>query len=454
MDVLLSFIHQLQKIKKNIFNFLLIIISIYTILNFQNEKIIQNSNLIATITSFLLIINLKKIDNAKFFLIVQKTYLPYLGKLSYSLYLWHLPVLYFCEIYFSGSSLYIIFFIVSLSLSVCSFHFYENPLRKSEIMNFLTIRLLKYLPIILIFFFIIGNFGVEKINKVKVLENLKEFNYPEKKLKNYLTRLDFKYYNKLSAECSLKNNLHHCQNNNNNNNSLYITGDSHANHFIIGIDNINFIDSYFFNNFAQCKIILNTFYDIDKPGNRSHCSKVFNEIHEKTIIDKLNKFHNSTIIISLRLSDYLKSNWKSIDKTQEDKLKIIKENYKKFIDLFPNTKIILITTVPESKIHTEKCIFNEFFKKKIDQSIFNKCHFKKVEDKDRYDLVKNILSDISSTNNNISIYDPYPLLCPEETCHNFNSKNNFFMLNDKDHLSLEASKFISKDLSSFLKKNF
>ena len=82
-----------------------------------------------------------------------------------------------------------------------------------------------------------------------------------------------------------------------------------------------------------CKIILNTFYDIDKPGNRSHCSKVFNEIHEKTIIDKLNKFHNSTIIISLRLSDYLKSNWKSIDKTQVDKLKIIKENYKKFIDL-------------------------------------------------------------------------------------------------------------------------
>ena len=94
-------------------------------------------------------------------------------------------------------------------MSVCSFHFYENPLRKSEIMNFLTIRLLKYLPIILIFFFIIGNFGVEKIDKVKVLENLKEFNYPEKKLKNYLTRLDFKYYNKLSAECSLKNNLHH-----------------------------------------------------------------------------------------------------------------------------------------------------------------------------------------------------------------------------------------------------
>ena len=454
LGCLAFFYPSIAKNKKNIFKFFLIIISIYTILNFQNEKIIQNSNLLATLISFILIVNLRKIDNTKFFSIVQKTYLPYLGKLSYSLYLWHLPVLYFCEIYFSGSTLYIFFFVASLSLSVCSFHFYENPLRKSEIMNFLTIRLLKYLPIILIFLFIIGNFGMKKIDKVKVLEGLKKFNYPEKKLKNYLTRLDFKYLNKLTAECSSKNSLFHCQKNKSNNNSLYITGDSHADHFIIGIDNINFIDSYFFNNFAQCKIILNTFYDIDKPGNRSYCSKVFIENHEKTIIDKLKKFDNSTIIISLRLSAYLKSNWKSINKKQVDKLKTIKENYQKFINLFPNTNIILITTVPESKIHTEKCIFNEFFRKKINQSIFNKCHFKKMEDKVRYDLVRNILNDISSTNDNISVYDPYPLLCPEETCHNFNSKNNFLMLMDKDHLSVEASKFISKDLSSFLKKDF
>ena len=33
-------------------------------------------------------------------------------------------------------------------------------------------------------------------------------------------------------------------------------------------------------------------------------------------------------------------------------------------------------------------------------------------------------------------------------------ENNFFMLHDKDHLSTEASKFISKDLSSFLEKIF
>ena len=454
LGCLAFFYPSITKNKKNIFNFFLIVILIYIVSNFQNEKIIQNSNLLATLTSFILIVNLRRVNNAKFFLVVQKTYLPYLGKLSYSLYLWHLPVLYFCEIYLSGDNLYIIFFATSLSLSVCSFHFFENPLRKSQIMNFLTIRFLKYLPIILIFLFIFLNIGMKKFDKSKVFTDLKKYNYPEKKLKNYLNRLDFRYLNKLTAECNSENNLNHCKKNKNYNNSLYITGDSHADHFIIGIDNINFIDSYFFNNFAKCKIILSTFYNTDRPSNVSGCGKLFVEDYEEIIINKLKNFDNSAIIISLRLSAYLEPNWKMISKNEIDKLEIIKNNYQEFINLFPNTNIILITTVPESKMHTEKCIFNEFFRKKIDQSIFDKCHFKKTDDKNRYDLIKDTLSEISLKNKNVLIYDPYPLLCPGEICHNFNVENNFFMLHDKDHLSTEASKFISKDLSSFLEKIF
>jgi len=454
LGCLAFFYPSITKNKKNIFNFFIIVILIYTVSNFQNEKIIQNSNLLATLTSFVLIVNLRRVNNAKFFLVVQKTYLPYLGKLSYSLYLWHLPVLYFCEIYFSGNNLYIIFFATSLSLSVFSFHFFENPLRKSQIMNFLTIQFLKYLPIVLIFSSILLNIGMKNIDKSKMLTSLKEYNYPEKKLKDYLNRLDFRNLNKRTSECNSTNNLNHCKKNKNYNNSLYITGDSHADHFIYGIDNINFIDAYFFNNFAQCKIILNTFYNTDRPGNVSGCGKLFAENYEETIIKKLKNFDNSTIIISLRLSAYLEPNWKMISKNEINKLEIIKNNYQKFINLFPNTNIILITTVPESKMLTEKCIFNEFFRKKIDQSIFDKCHFKKTDDKNRYNLIKDTLSEISLKNKNVLIYDPYPLLCPGEICHNFNVKNNFFMLHDKDHLSAEASKFISKDLSSFLEKSF
>ena len=118
--------------------------------------------------------------------------------------------------------------------------------------------------------------------------------------------------------------------------------------------------------------------------------------------------------------------------------------------MFEKTNVVLITTVPESKIHSEKCIFNEFLRNRIDLKIFNKCHFKKTNDNTRYNSIKNILNKISSKNKNVFVYDPYPIFCPSLVCHNYNKKNDFFLLIDKDHLSIEAGKFISDDISSFL----
>ena len=44
--------------------------------------------------------------------------------------------------------------------------------------------------------------------------------------------------------------------------------------------------------------------------------------------------------------------------------------------IFNTSNIIIVTTVPESQIHTKKCIFNEFLGENIDDKIFNNCHFK------------------------------------------------------------------------------
>ena len=92
------------KIKSKFKNYLvifLLIIFILCIFNFNIEKNIQNLNLISTILTSLIIIYSKGIEKKKINILVKKSKLPYLGRLSYSLYLWHLPILYFCEIYFS-----------------------------------------------------------------------------------------------------------------------------------------------------------------------------------------------------------------------------------------------------------------------------------------------------------------------------------------------------------------
>ena len=72
------------------------------------------------------------------------------------------------------------------------------------------------------------------------------------------------------------------------------------------------------------------------------------------------------------------------DQSYSNKIQNITFNFEKIFDTFQNSKFILINAIPESKIHTEECIFNEFLRKKINYDIFNKCHFNKKSDQKRY----------------------------------------------------------------------
>ena len=117
-----------------------------------------------------------------------------------------------------------------------------------------------------------------------------------------------------------------------------------------------FINSYFFNNFYQCEIILKSFFNNNQFDEKNNCKKKFGQNYEKIILKNLNSFKNKTVIVSLRLSEYLNPNWKIRTKLKSknklNKIKILKENYNKFISIFPETNIILVTTVPQSKAHT------------------------------------------------------------------------------------------------------
>jgi peptidoglycan/LPS O-acetylase OafA/YrhL len=439
---------------KNILFYIFCFALFFLIINFQNEKIIQYSNLFAALISFIFIVKFRNIKNINFNLIIEKIGLPYLGKISYSLYLWHLPVLYFCEIYFSEINLYINFFIISLILSVSSYHFYENPIRKSKILDQLITKLLKNLHYTILFFFIIFITGSYGLRTVDALDFLKNYNYPEQKLQKFLTRLDYNYSNHLKAKCKNKENLNECIKDADLKSSIYLTGDSHADHFLIAIDAIDEVNPYFFNNFAQCEIIYKSMYHSKKIDSYDNCKIQYKENYKKTIIEKLNNTQNKTIIISLRLSAYLSSDWKLMKNIKSSKKDSIISNYQEFIDLFGKKNIVLVTTVPESEVHTEKCIFNEYLNSKINMNIYNKCHFKKSIDQRRYNEIKEILFSVASNKTNVRIYDPYPILCPTDICHNYNKESDFFMLHDKDHLSIEASNFISNDLSIFLLNNF
>lgn len=446
---LIFFVPKVKSKFKNYLVIFLLTIFILCIINFNNAKNIQNLNIISTILTSLIIIYSKGIEKGEINILIRKSKLPYLGRLSYSLYLWHLPILYFCEIYFSGVSMYMIFFIITFGLSIFSYHVYETPLRRSNIIEIFFKNIAKYFPIyitVLIFIFVV----FQNYNLKSQLSFLKKFNYPETKLSNFLLRLDYKYQNYLDTDCVNSNETLTCSSSSENSQVIYLTGDSHAAHFLPTIDGIKNIDTFYYNDIGNCEIIGKYFLDRKLINNK--CSYDNNEFIKQ--FNKLN-FEKKVIIVSLRLSEYLKSDWKIIEKYNQNKLNkidFIKQKYLNFLNKFERYRIILVTTVPESQIHTEKCIFNEFLNKKVNLEIYSKCHFQKKIDIKRNRLIKSILEEISANKNNIFIFDPYEKLCPDNICHNYDTEKDFFMLHDKDHLSVEASKFLSDELKLFIDK--
>jgi peptidoglycan/LPS O-acetylase OafA/YrhL len=73
----------------------------------------------------------------------------YIGRISYSLCLWHLPIIYFCNLYLEGVSFFIVSSLVTLGCAILSYHLIEQPVRCSRIFD----SFLKYgIPCVLVAF--------------------------------------------------------------------------------------------------------------------------------------------------------------------------------------------------------------------------------------------------------------------------------------------------------------
>lgn len=373
-------------------------------------------------------------DNTFIYKTLSLSLINYIGKISYSLYLIHWPIIVFF-IYFNPSGLvffdYLTISFISFILSIFFHNNFENfNLKKFKIENKNNFSLFLIVSILLIF--------------ISSTDFIKKFDYKiysdnSKKLLNILSlasknRGDLLIENTIIYEGSKKKiaNIRDLKKN------ILIMGDSHSEDIFSGFLQVadkNY-DIYWQHLPLECNKTLSLKPDwhitekiLFKLFGRIPWTQIFYDMCSNYYFDlkksnKLNKL--DYIIISMK--------W------DEDEIKYIN----KFSDFFAknsNAQIIFISKRIEIPVLDRSIVIND---NEEDLNLFlnkNKKLF--------IDFNKRLKSKLEVINNEIIFYDLNKYICEQKIC-NFVDKDNFNYI-DYSHLSLNGSK---KVIQNFLKNNF
>ena len=411
------------------------------ILFFYNHKVVK-SNLISFTALFLIIYLIFSQNNYDYFLLnvsivflagifittfekslfIENKYFIYLGSISYSFYLWHLPVIFFFDLYFPNIYYFdiLLSFIATILLSTLTFYYIEQKFRHIELKK---TKIIKYIIIVLFFIFVFLIYAKYFNNELRgKLKNVTtNINYLDKKYdwnkKVVFHDLIYLADNNVYEHCqdsslvftknsdNLKN---ECLKQKNYKSLFYVEGDSHTAQYIPMFNALNSLDNIYFKHSEDYKI---SFKEINK------LTTIYKEVIYVTNITNLRKLN-----------------------------KIIDD----YSNLNTNIKIILFnsTPYPLNKSQPIKCLIQQINctieknldmkKRDLDRLFFEMVNFKK-----KYD-------------DNVFIFNSYESLCPKIKCKIYDKINDILFYRDETHLAFQGSEYLIIYFQEFieqLKKN-
>ena len=395
-----------KHITKNhyISNFSLILLILLILLNLKIFYLLNN--ILVIFFSGLFIIYYKKTN------ILENKIFVSLGKISYSFYLWHLPIIFFLDIYINNKIIIIFLSLfLSLLLSTLSYQYIEKPFinlkkGKSIFIKFFIIFLVSILSLVLIKKFVPDL-------RYQIRDNLYKLNYLENKYK-WKKRVTFESIyigdNEIHKNCSenyINVNLNelnlnkNCLKQKNYDYLFFIEGRSHTTQFINPLNEIKILDNLYYNALHIDLVSEKLVIDISK-----HYKKIFYVTNIKTL-DKLEKI-KKTKIFNLENVEFI---------------------------FFNSTPFIY------DNLNPQYCI-----SRKID------CYLTKKIDFDNRNLFKlnNELFKLQKMNSKVHIFDSYQALCPLDKCKIYDKNKDILYFMDKTHLSTEGSMSLKNDLKKFL----
>ena len=412
-----------QKINKNFYSiifFILIVILLF--INFsKDETFYILTNLVIVILVCLLILFYN--SNSANKIIFENKILIFIGNISFSLYLWHLPVIYFLELYFGNSLKNFLSFPISVILSTLTYYFIENKYRYynfKKISNSTVVILFVPIFISLLFLAFINNYNNNL--KIFIKEIVYKINYLENKF-NFNNRTNFlntninnkKIYSYCTSESQIysTNNLNlrkECLKIDDNNLLFFIEGNSHTANFINMFDKSHFINNFYYSH----KAIQGGTYHNRSFKKVNSLSKHFKKVIYTTNIDT------------------------------EFQLNSLKSNIYKFDK---NVLILILGPIPNvtNKINLpSKCMIREI-----------NCYIDTTKDKKERSLIKleKSLKELA-LRKNIFYFSPYKTICPTKRCLIYNKKKDILKLIDNTHLSMEGSLILIPEFKKFYKNKF
>lgn len=421
------------KIKKDI----VIILLLSTLFFFDKESYKPIILIASLITASCLVTNFSvDVTNR----ILSSKILFFLGNISYSLYLWHLPIIYITKQYFVSYAQNLLAIALTIIMATLSYYLVEVRFKNNEKAILLLQKkiLNKKILITLLIFFSISFISIDTFNLKKTLiqkhhnnvgKLLNNVNISSKILLNEKIN-----YEEISREChekyhSLSNINEKCYKKKYSNNLVILFGDSHAHHFTpafqqLNIDYDTLISTYNLSSF--------------------HYNMISGEKPHQILMDRIKKLNKKYKKIYLFLSfSHLKAR-ERMNKTFYDKQT---KNYLNFFSTMPkNTEVIIIKDTPIFLYNYNQCLLK---KKLTGENFIEACNLSVHKfNQQQYEL-NYLIEKLKLKNKSFKIFDINYLICNKNKC-NFYYENVPVSL-DGSHLSKNFSTKLSKNFVEFIK---
>lgn len=202
---------------------------------------------------------------------------------------------------------------------------------------------------------------------------------------------------------------------------LYLTGDSHATHFIPMFEESRVVDAFYFDGFPR--VPLTSEFVAGSDVIQARASEV-NRVSES--------FETVYYVTSLHIDQ------------QPQYAQVLEKSVREYIERFdPAVELIFIAPTPVFASGPQSCAL-----------LGRHCELSKTDDLARAAFIRDLYAEVAREYANVSIFDPYEYICPGSVCRKYVSEEDLLVIMDDDHISKEMAARLADTFDAWMMDTF